>query len=43
MICLEKGAEYPCTPTRSTAINSKIAKEQGVEFSDEQLDRICAR
>lgn len=40
VICLEKGAEYHLHSHQITAINSKIAKEQGVEFSDEQLDRI---
>ena len=40
VVCLEKGAEYHLHSHQITAINSKIAKEQGVEFSDEQLDRI---
>ena len=40
VICLEKGAEYHLHSHQITAINSKIAKAQGVEFSEEQLDRV---
>lgn len=40
VFCLEKGNEYHLHSHQITAINSKIAKDQGVEFSDEQLKRV---
>lgn len=43
VFCLEKGNEYHLHSHQITAINSKIAKEQGVEFSEEELDKILQR
>lgn len=40
VFCLEKGNEWHLHSHQITAINSKVAKDQGVEFSDEQLDQI---
>lgn len=40
VFCLEKGNECHLHSHQITAINSKIAKEQGVEFSPEQMDKI---
>lgn len=40
VFCIEKGNEWHLHSHQITAINSKVAVEQGVEFSDEQLDRI---
>ncbi len=40
VFCLEKGNEYHLHSHQITAINCQAAKDQGVEFSDEQLDAI---
>lgn len=40
VIVLEKGNEWHLHSHQITAINSKVAKDQGVEFTDEQLDDI---
>lgn len=43
VLCLEKGNEYHLHSHQITAINSKVAKEQGIEFSEEELDRVLRR
>ena len=40
VLAIEKGTEYHLHSHQITAINSQIAKDQGVEFSEEDMDKI---